>query len=304
MRNLFFCLLIGILFWGCSDENPSSSFAAISSSSTIEAYSSSIEDVESSSSAAISSSSEMIISSSSGLSYGELVDERDGQVYKTVKIGKQIWMAENLNYAYTEPIKVGYTTIDSASFCNNNEPDSCAKYGRLYVWEAAVGCTNENIKSRMTDEGFNSRGICPDNWHIPSIDEWEILIEYTNGLTMDLKSTSGWEHEANGSDTWGFSVLPAGLYDITNSKEIHLKYNWWFNEDEVWNPAESAGKYTCFGTHMPWTQSLSSHHYCNHFQGYYAVCFSSKELDVIRREEMENFFAFSVRCVKDSTKAE
>ena len=145
MRNVFFCLLIGILFWGCSDENPSISFAEISSSSAIVAYSSSIEDVESSSSAAISSSSEMIISSSSGLSYGELVDERDGQVYKTVKIGKQIWMAENLNYAYTEPIKVGYTTIDSASFCNNNEPDSCAKYGRLYVWEAAVGCTNENI---------------------------------------------------------------------------------------------------------------------------------------------------------------
>jgi uncharacterized protein (TIGR02145 family) len=190
----------------------------------------------------------MIISSSSGLSYGELVDERDGQVYKTVKIGKQIWMAENLNYAYTEPIKVGNTTIDSASFCYNNEPDSCAKYGRLYVWEAAVGCTNENIKSRMTDEKFNSRGICPDNWHIPSIDEWEILIEYTNGLTMDLK--------------------------------------------------------TCFGTHMPLEHSLDVQHQCHLIDGYEAVCFSSKELEVLYPEEMENFFAFSVRCVKDSTEAE
>jgi len=246
----------------------------------------------------------MIISSSSGLSYGELVDERDGQVYKTVKIGKQIWMAENLNYAYTEPIKVGYTTIDSASFCYNNEPDSCAKYGRLYVWEAAVGCTNENIKSRMTDEKFNSRGICPDNWHIPSIKEWEILIEYTNGLTMNLKSTSGWELEGNGSDTWGFNVLPAGLYDITNSKNIHLRYNWRNEEEEEWNPAESAGKYTCFGTHMPLEHSLDVQHQCHLFDGYDAVCFSSKELDVLYPEEMENFFTFSVRCVKDSSEAE
>jgi len=107
--------------------------------------------------------------------YGTLTDERDGQTYKTVKIGEQVWMAENLNYAYTGvPFIYGGVTTDSitwclgddesscksrsdstrwwcfhddefclftsdsSSWCYNDDPANCAKYGRLYTWAAAI----------------------------------------------------------------------------------------------------------------------------------------------------------------------
>lgn len=314
MQKVFFCLVVGILLLGCSEENPSDVFAnsanGDSSSSVIELSSSDIANSSSSKDFAISSSSFGAISNSTEISssswpqysYGQLIDERDGHVYKTVKIGKQTWMAENLNYAYTQPVKIASKTIDSASFCNNNEPDSCAKYGRLYVWEAAVGCVNESINSRF-DENFKHRGICPENWHIPSINEWETLIEESHFSAIDLRSTSGWLNGFIGSDTFGFNSLPAGLYDVSGSGYSHISYSVLWG-DEEWDPTESAGKVTCYGTHRPWTTALDQYISCNDFEGYEAVCFSRNRPKPIYLEEMENIFAFSVRCIKDSTEAE
>lgn len=68
------------------------------------------------------------------IDYGEFTDARDGQAYKMVKIGKQTWMEQNLNYAYGEPT----ATEDSSSFCYDNSADYCAIYGRLYLWSAAM----------------------------------------------------------------------------------------------------------------------------------------------------------------------
>ena len=55
------------------------------------------------------------------------MDARDGQIYKTVKIGNQVWMAQNLNYAYLQPT----SELDSSSFCYEDSPENCKKYGRL-----------------------------------------------------------------------------------------------------------------------------------------------------------------------------
>ena len=296
MRNVFFCLLIGILFWGCSDENPSNSFAEVSSSSAIETFSSSIENVESSSSVVESSSSEIIISSSSGISYGELIDERDGQVYKTVKIGKQTWMAENLNYAYTKPLfKVYYgttETIDSASFCYNNEPDSCAKYGRLYMWETNMGCASEVIEDIFKidcpiDENDYSktRGICPEKWHIPSVNEWKSLQNVVNHFITDLKSTEGWLDDGNGSDVFGFRILPTGYY---------IDYYEGFAFKDI-------GKKTCFWTLRQYTTALFDlgtpidEYY---YEDAYPICISSNTKDFSFNKEPK-IYAFPVRCVKD-----
>lgn len=75
----------------------------------------------------------------------EFTDKRDKQTYAAVKIGEQIWMAENLNFAYpklarseSETDSTESAALDSISFCYNNDPANCEKYGRLYTWAAAL----------------------------------------------------------------------------------------------------------------------------------------------------------------------
>lgn len=119
-------------------------------------------------------------------------DSRDGKTYKTVKIGNQEWMAENLNYQTGE------------SKCYENKPENCDKYGRLYVWREAVTA-------------------CPDGWHLPSKEEFEELEKLAGQKASDikkagtvLKSTTGWNdykgESGNGTDGLGFGALPAGYY--------------------------------------------------------------------------------------------
>ncbi|MBO4437213.1 MAG: hypothetical protein J5791_10075, partial [Fibrobacter sp.] len=111
-----------------------------SSSSTEPALSSAEgdEDLSSSSVTSVSSSSvpEGYVDPSTVVT-GTVTDTRDGKTYKTVTIGKQTWMAENLNYAYTGVLynNSGYTS-DSTSWCFGNDPANCIKYGRLYTWAA------------------------------------------------------------------------------------------------------------------------------------------------------------------------
>jgi uncharacterized protein (TIGR02145 family) len=118
-----------------------------------------------------SCSNDTLYSSSSSFT-----DCRDGKIYKTVRIGSRIWMAENLNYE---------TVI--GSLCYNNQASYCNVYGRLYDWEAAME-------------------VCPPGWHLPSKEDWEALGDNANLL----KATSGWENNGSGQDTYRFAALPGG----------------------------------------------------------------------------------------------
>ena len=116
----------------CEDCDDGSSSSVTPKSNDSETSVSSSSTKSSSSSAESSSSSVTLATrckteSKDNCEYGELVDDRDGQTYKTVKIGGQVWMAENLNYE-----------VDS-SFCYNDSVEYCEKYGRLYLWSVAVG---------------------------------------------------------------------------------------------------------------------------------------------------------------------
>ena len=129
------------------------------------------------------------------IEYAMFVDDRDGQVYRSVEIGGKTWMAENLNFDH----KGSTSTNDSASYCYNNVPDNCQKYGRLYKW-------------------FFAMSACPEGWHLPDTTEFQELIDAVGGADVAataLKSTSGWTdadgNDANGSDKYGFSALPAGM---------------------------------------------------------------------------------------------
>ena len=220
-----------------SDSNAESNGSSRSSSSEQNVASSSSEKLSETSSSSAdkmesSSNSEFLATpckteTEDNCEYGTLLDERDGQEYKTVKIGDQVWMAENLNYAYTGvpykygSLRYGSFTSDSTSWCYKNDSENCAKYGRLYTWAAAmdsVGKWSTNGKGCGYDTTcsptYPVRGICPEGWHLPDITEWNTLFTAVGGRStagMVLKSTSGWYNSSNGSDAFGFSALSAGF---------------------------------------------------------------------------------------------
>ena len=159
------------------------------------------------------SSSSVRVNTDAGSEYnvaaGTLKDLRDGKTYKAVKIGKQTWMAENLNYE-TEN-----------SWCYNDSSKYCDKYGRLYTWAAAIdsiALANDKTKPQVCGMDktclFSKKlqGSCPSGWHLPSRAEWLTLFVAVGGKSVagqKLMSTSGWE-QGIGTDDYGFSALPAG----------------------------------------------------------------------------------------------
>ena len=213
-----------------SHEEKSSSSKDVSSSGTAK----SSESSGKSSSSEKSSSSTVLATpcktdSTDTCEYGSVKDERDGQTYKTVKIGSQWWMAENLNYAYLQPT----AEEDSSSFCFDNLPENCEKYGRLYLWSAmmdSAGVFPENTKTKGCGRGVECdvsetvRGVCPKGWHVPDESEWWTLRDALDAFSIvendsvdeihywgdKLKTTSGWS-DKNGTDEYGFSALPGGF---------------------------------------------------------------------------------------------
>jgi uncharacterized protein (TIGR02145 family) len=134
-------------------------------------------------------------------SFGTFTDTRDGQTYKTVKIDKQTWMAQNLNYQ-----------TESGSWCYEDSASYCKQYGRLYDWKTATT-------------------ICPNGWKLPSREDWDRLVTTAGGWKTagdKLKSKSGWNENANGTDNYGFSALPGG-YRGTSGYFYSAGYSggWW-----------------------------------------------------------------------------
>jgi len=128
---------------------------------------------------------------------GTFTDTRNNKTYKTVKIGNQTWMAENLNYDDNDT-STSFGTSFSSSLCYNNSADSCAKYGRLY-----------RCMARKT--------VCPTGWKLPDTADWNRLAETAGGKEIagkKLKSVSGWYDVTSSykisTDEYGFSALPGG----------------------------------------------------------------------------------------------
>lgn len=123
-----------------------------------------------------------------------VVTDNDGNIYPTVLVGTQCWMAKNLNVGrYVESTVSGTEHANMSNngiiekYCLFNNQDSCKLYGGLYDWDEAMGYT--------TTEG--ARGICPQGWHIPTVAEWNALDAlYTwgqAGLQIKVGGGSGWE---------------------------------------------------------------------------------------------------------------
>ncbi len=133
-----------------------------------------------------------------GPNYGYMSDKRDGQRYKIISIGKQLWMAENLNFK-----------TKGGSWCYKLKPGNCNKYGQLYNWEIA-------------------KNVCPRAWHLPTDKEWKTLVTYLGGNKAAYKkmrhNSSSWKSssvESNNSS--GFSAL-AGGYRFINGTYFNISY--------------------------------------------------------------------------------
>lgn len=135
------------------------------------------------------------------ITYGKLLDARDDQLYRTVKIGTQTWMAENLNFQSVN------------SICQANSIDSCVKYGRLYRWSAAMAIDSSYDKKSWGGT-LPYKGICPTGWHLPGYEEYTLLFQTVGGRRPAwslLKSTAGWPGKTNGVDQFGYRILPASV---------------------------------------------------------------------------------------------
>ena len=163
--------------------------------------------------------------------YGFMKDPRDGQIYKIVKIGNQVWMAENLNYE-TEIHHLryereeyfgggGFDYDEPTSHCYGDLVSKCLKYGRLYSWAVAMNGNGEWIpknsekcsNKKTCSPTYPVQGICPVGWHLPTREEWDTLISVAGGgkSGKSLKSSVEWYNGKNGTDAYGFSALPAGM---------------------------------------------------------------------------------------------
>lgn len=250
-----------------SDSNAESNGSSLSSSSEkLSVISSSSAGKAKSSSSVVTLATPCKTETEDNCEYGTVLDDRDGQTYKTVKIGDQWWMAENLNYKTDN------------SFCYKDNASNCTKYGRHYAWAAAmdsVGTWNTNGKGcgyRMTcSPTYPVRGVCPEGWHLPDTTEWNTLFTAVGGSSVagtKLKSTSGWYDNGNGTDAFSFSALPAGGsndYGDFNFERINADF---------WSSTE--------GSH---SRAYFADLYCTH--------------GIARLRYNEKSYVFPVRCVKD-----
>lgn len=154
--------------------------------------------------------------------FGTFIDPRDGKVYKWVRIGDKMWMAENLNY---------YTTD---SWCYKNSQINCEANGRLYTW-------------------FTAMNACPTNWDLPSDDEWKTLEKELGisqkkadnvgwrGLSQgnQMKSTYGWMDNGFGDNSSGFNAIPGGYFSYDGKfSSLGVSGCWWsateYNTSDAW----------------------------------------------------------------------
>jgi uncharacterized protein (TIGR02145 family) len=181
------------------------------------------------------------------IEYGWMYDVRDRHVYKTVQITEKTWMAENLNFMYK--IVVGDSLVLYENHCFENSCDTCGMY---YTWAAAMDSAAmfSNAGENCGDEhkcnpvGL-TRGVCPQGWHLPNVDEFETLLlavgisEPVTEKVMyrgaeGLSALSGWR-DKQGSDEFGFSAVGLGILYQTGKMRNLFKEEAIFWSSSEWN---------------------------------------------------------------------
>lgn len=197
---------------------------------------------------------------------GTLVDARDGSNYKTVMIGSQCWMAENLRYL---------PSVASTNVASQNDP-------LYYVY----GYTGNDVEEAKTTFNYNTYGVlynikaayesCPDGWHFPSVSEWRTLLlflddkDITNGAgKLKETGTTHWKSPNTGAtNETGFTALPGGM------------------KDGYWGNPEYIGEICFF-----WAYDYDTYRYVS-------LSYNDSTIDTFF-PSMNSAAGLSLRCIKD-----
>jgi uncharacterized protein (TIGR02145 family) len=183
-----------------------------------------------------------------------ITDSRDGQVYPTVLIGNQCWMAKNLN---TGQMVSDFQQKDNSLIeksCYDNNPQNCDQYGGLYIWDEMM----------QWSKGDQPRGICPTGWRLPSRDDWQELSAWlgVEDAGQKLKVTHNQSPAWDGSNESGFFAIPAGVGHRSyfgrqghwaiywSSTEVDNDYAWFAQLDNYWYTAPPKYKILYIGDHF------------------------------------------------------
>lgn len=169
-----------------------------------------------------------------------LIDERDGQSYAIAKIGQQTWMMENLNFgSLSKNMEATDNGIFEKSYYQNSDSIG-KKYGGLYTWEEAM---NYSSSQNLTN------GICPQGWHIPSNEEWDILLKYLDKSVNTEQS--GW----SGNEIASKLTLALKMTDEKGAVYYgNSVSNWYFYLNRIsyfWTS-------TPFSSASAWSRSITS----------------------------------------------
>ena len=212
---------------------------------------------------------------------GEVVTDYEGNIYQTVVIGTQTWMAGNLKSTkYADGISLvdGTGAGDISGdlytkyyFAYEDNESNVSIYGKLYTWAAVM-----NGASSSSGNPSGIKGVCPDGWHLPSDTEWTELTDYLGGEAAGGKlketGTTHWTGPNTGAtNETGFTALPGGLrYSSGAFQRVgNAGYFWSATKNDATNA---------------WYRKLG-YDYSSVYRGNYG-----------------NSYGFSVRCVKDIAK--
>jgi uncharacterized protein (TIGR02145 family) len=204
-------------------------------------------------------------------SFENTITDVDGNIYKTVIIGKQQWMAENLKTTKYSNGTIIPNETDSSQWSNlttgawsyyNNDSSNNTKYGKLYNWYAISPITNGN------------KNVCPWGWHVPSDADWTVLTDYLGGEgiaggKMKEVDTTNWTYpNIDATNISLFTALPGGFRGSGSFSSIGYGGIWWSSTEA--------------GINNAWHRGLSRGNGM-----------------LVRDQFNYKGFGFSIRCVKD-----